>query len=234
MVFLLDEVQFAGEIEYRSLISALHRATQKNMPVTVAAAGLPQIPRLTGEARSYAERLFTFPVIANLSQQDARAALVEPARNRQVDYDEEAVASAIEWTGGYPFFIQQLGKHAWNLADSSPIGKADVEAAMPIARAALDTSIYEVRIQRVTQQERRYMRAMAELGGGPYRSGQVAAKLGRRTSEVSMLRQHLIDKGLVYATEDYGHVDFTVPRFDEFMRRHMRYRAPSRPAHTKP
>ena len=95
-------------------------------------------------------------------------------------------------------------------------------------------SIYEVRIQRVTQQERRYMRAMAELGGGPYRSGQVAAKLGRRTPEVSMLRQHLIDKGLVYATEDYGHVDFTVPRFDEFMRRHMRYRAPSRPAHTKP
>ena len=137
VVFLLDEVQFAGEIEYRSLISALHRATQKNMPITVAAAGLPQIPRLTGEARSYAERLFTFPAIASLSREDARAALVEPARHRQVDYDEDAVASAIEWTGGYPFFIQQLGKHAWNLAESSPIAKADVEAAMPVARAAL-------------------------------------------------------------------------------------------------
>jgi AAA ATPase domain len=231
VVFLLDEVQFAGEVEYRSLISALHRATQKNMPITLAAAGLPQIPRLTGEARSYAERLFTFPVIASLATKDARAALVEPARNQQVDYEEDAVVRALDWTGGYPFYIQQLGKHAWNLAESSPITRADVEAAVPIAQAALDTSIYEVRIQRVTNQERRYMRAMAELGEGPYRSGEVAAKLGRRTSEASMTRQHLIDKGLIYATEDYGHVDFTVPRFDEFMRRHMRYRAPSR---TKP
>jgi hypothetical protein len=102
-----------------------------------------------------------------------------------------------------------------------------VQAAIPIAQQALDTSIYEVRIQRATHEERRYMRAMAELGEGPYRSGDVAAKLGRITPEVSMTRQRLIDKGLAYATEDYGHVDFTVPRFDEFMRRHMAYGAPS-------
>jgi len=226
VVFLLDEVQFVSELEYRSLISALHRATQKNMPITVAAAGLPQIPRLTGEARSYAERLFIFPVIASLSQKDARAALVEPARNQQVDYEEDAVGSALDWTGGYPFYIQQLGKHAWNLAAKSPITREDVEAAMPIAQAALDTSIYEVRVQRATDRERRYMRAMAELGKGPYRSGDVAGKLGYKTSEVSVLRQRLLDKGLVYATEDYGHVDFTVPRFDEFMRRYMPYRKP--------
>lgn len=227
VVFLLDEVQFAGEIEFRSLISALHRATQKNVPITVAAAGLPQIPRLTGEARSYAERLFTFPAIASLSEGDAQAAFVEPARHQQVDYEEGAVALALAWTRGYPFYIQQLGKHAWNLAKAAPITKRDVEAAIPVAQKALDTSIYEVRIQRATREERRYMRAMAELGEGPYRSGQVAAKLGRRTTEVSMTRQHLIDKGLTYATEDYGHVDFTVPRFDEFMRRHMPYRKPS-------
>jgi hypothetical protein len=227
VVFLLDEVQFANEIEYRSLISALHRATQKNMPITAAAAGLPQIPRLTGEARSYAERLFTFPVIAGLSEEDARAAFVAPARHQQVDYDQAAVALALTWTRGYPFYIQQLGKHAWNLAKTSPITSQDVQAAIPVAQRALDTSIYEVRIQRATREERRYMRAMAELGEGPYRSGEVAAKLGRRTTEVSMTRQHLIDKGLAYATEDYGHVDFTVPRFDEFMRRHMPYRAPS-------
>jgi AAA ATPase domain len=227
VIFLLDEVQFVGEIEFRSLISALHRATQKNVPITAAAAGLPQIPRLTGEARSYAERLFTFPVIAGLSEEDARVAFVEPARHRQVDYEEEAVAHALVWTGGYPFYIQQLGKHAWNLAKTSPITKRDVEAAIPVAQRALDTSIYEVRIQRATREERRYMRAMAELGEGPYRSGQVAAKLGRSTTEVSMTRQHLIDKGLAYATEDYGYVDFTVPRFDEFMRRYMPYRAPS-------
>jgi hypothetical protein len=226
VVFLLDEVQFAREIEYRSVISALHRATQKNVPLTFAAAGLPQIPRLTGEARSYAERLFTFPVIANLGEADAQAALVEPVRQHDVDYEPRAIELALEWTGGYPFFIQQLGKHAWNLAHGSPITARVVEAAMPAAQAALDTSIYEVRIQRATEQERRYMRAMAELGEGPYRSGDVAAKLGRKTGDVSMTRQRLLDKGLVYATEDYGHVDFTVPRFHEFMARHMPHPTP--------
>jgi hypothetical protein len=225
VVFLLDEVQFAKEIEYRSLISALHRSTQKSMPLTAAAAGLPQIPRLSGEARSYAERLFTFPVIAGLSEPDATAALVEPARRLQVDYQPDALALALEWTRGYPFYIQQLGKHTWNLTRESPITRADVQSAIPIAQAALDTSIYEVRIQRATAEERRYMRAMADLGEGPYRSGRVAGKLSRKTSEVSMTRQHLIDKGLVYATEDYGHIDFTIPRFDEFMLRHMPFRA---------
>ena len=229
VVFLLDEVQFVSEVEYRAVVSALHRATQKNMPITLVAAGLPQIPRLTGEARSYAERLFTFPVIANLPADDARAALVEPARQQGVKYAEDAVELALSWTEGYPFYIQQLGKHAWNLADRSPIRAADIEAAMPAAQAALDSSIYEVRVQRATDQERRYMRAMAELGEGPYRSGAVAAALGRKTAAVSMIRQRLLDKGLVYATEDYGYVDFTVPRFGEFMARYMPYRAP-RPA----
>ena len=229
VVFLLDEVQFVSEIEYRAVVSALHRATQKNMPITLAAAGLPQIPRLTGEARSYAERLFTFPVIANLPADDARAALVEPARQQGVEYAQDAVQLALSWTEGYPFYIQQLGQHAWNLADRSPISVTHIEAAMSVAHSALDTSIYEVRAQRATDQERRYMRAMAELGDGPYKSGAVATKLGKTTGAISMVRQRLLDKGLVYATEDYGYVDFTVPRFAEFMRRYMPYRAP-RPA----
>jgi AAA ATPase domain len=226
VVFLLDEVQFVKEVEYRSVITALHRATQKNVPITLAAAGLPQIPRLTGEARSYAERLFSFPVISSLSANDATAALVEPARQQQVEYEPEAIDLALTWTGGYPFFIQQLGKHAWNFANTSPITKEDLEAAMLAAQQALDSSIYEVRIQRATDQERRYMRAMAELGSGPYKSGDVAARLGRKTSEVSVVRQRLLEKGLVYATEDYGYVDFTVPRFAEFMVRYMPYRPP--------
>jgi hypothetical protein len=229
VVFLLDEVQFVKEVEYRSVITALHRATQKNVPITLAAAGLPQIPRLTGEARSYAERLFSFPVISSLSESDATAALVEPARQQNVEYEPEAIELALAWTGGYPFYIQQLGKHAWNLANTTPITTADLEAAMPAAQQALDSSIYEVRIQRATDQERRYMRAMAELGSGPYRSGDVAAKLGRKTSEVSVVRQRLLEKGLVYATEDYGYVDFTVPRFGEFMARYMPFRPPRRP-----
>jgi hypothetical protein len=228
VVFLLDEVQFVKEVEYRSVITALHRATQKNVPITLAAAGLPQIPRLTGEARSSAERLFSFPVISSLSESDATAALVEPARQQNVEYEPEAIELALAWTGGYPFYIQQLGKHAWNLANTTPITTADLQAAMPAAQQALDSSIYEVRIQRATDQERRYMRAMAELGSGPYRSGDVAAKLGRKTSEVSVVRQRLLEKGLVYATEDYGYVDFTVPRFGEFMARYMPFRPPRR------
>jgi hypothetical protein len=228
VVFLLDEIQFVKEVEYRSVITALHRATQKNVPVTLAAAGLPQIPRLTGEARSYAERLFSFPVIGSLSESDATAALVEPARQLHVAYEPKAIELGLAWTGGYPFYIQQLGKHAWNVASTTPITAADLEAAMPAAQKALDSSIYEVRIQRATDQERRYMRAMAELGSGPYRSGDVAAKLGRKTSEVSVVRQRLLEKGLVYATEDYGYVDFTVPRFGEFMARYMPFRPPRR------
>jgi hypothetical protein len=132
----------------------------------------------------------------------------------------------LEWTAGYLFFIQQLGKHAWNAAEKSPISLEDVDAAIPSAQEALDRSLYEVRVQRATPAERRYMRAMAELGGGPYRSGAVAAKLGKSSAALSQLRDRLISKGLVYATEDYGHIEFSVPRFDEFMRRYITYRPP--------
>lgn len=221
VAFLLDEVQFAEETQYRALITALHRATQKSMPITLAAAGLPQIPQLTGEARSYAERLFTFPVIANLTEADARAAFAGPAQRHDVEYTPEAVSLALDWTGGYPFYLQQLGKHAWNLAERSPIDAEVIANAIPAAQAALDSSIYEVRIQRATDQERRYMRAMAALGPGPYKSADVAGELGRTTSTLSMIRQRLVDKGLIYATEDHGYIDFTVPRFGEFMLRAM-------------
>jgi hypothetical protein len=219
VVYLIDEVQFADPLQYRAVITALHRATQRSMPITMAAAGLPQIPQLAGEARSYAERLFDFPILDRLEGQDAEAALVEPARARGVTYTDEGRDEALAWTDGYPFYIQQLGKHAWNLADSSPIGAADIRSAIPVAERVLDRSIYEVRLQRATDAERRYMRAMAELDRGPYRSGDVAKRLGRRVGALSPVRQALITKGLVYATEDYGYIDFTVPRFDEFLRR---------------
>jgi hypothetical protein len=229
VVFLLDEVQFADEVHFRALISALHRATQRSLPITTAAAGLPQIPRLTGEARSYAERLFTFPTISNLGEDAARSALTEPARQQGVKFAPAAVARALDWTAGYPFFIQQLGKHAWNAAQKSPITLRDVETAIPSAQEALDSSLYEVRVQRATPAERRYMRGMAELGSGPYRSGAVANKLGKSSAALSQLRDRLIGKGLIYATEDFGHLDFSVPRFDEFMRRYMDYKAPPKP-----
>ncbi len=227
VAIFLDELQFVDEVQYRALISALHRATQKELPITVAGAALPQIPLLTGEARSYAERLFDFPTIKNLDEPAATMALVEPARRQGVDFSPDALEMALEWTAGYPFYIQQLAKHAWNLAPESPITATDIERAMPVAQAALDKSIYEVRMQRATDGERRYMRAMAELGVGPYRSGQVAEKTGHSVTQASPTRQQLMTKGLIYATEDFGYVDFTVPRFAEFMRRHIPYQAPA-------
>jgi hypothetical protein len=227
IAFFLDEIQFAREPEFRALISALHRAMQKRLPLTVAAAGLPHIPGLAGEARSYAERLFRFPRIGALSAEDARAALVVPAEREGATYDAAAIQLTLELTQGYPFYIQEYGKHIWNLARSSPIAPEDVEVARPRAEEALDRGIYEVRIQRATQKERRYLRAMAELGSGPYKVGAVAKAMGSTTTALSTIRQKLLDRGLIYATEDYGHVDFTVPRFDEFMRRHMAYRRPA-------
>ncbi len=233
VVFLLDEVQFADEVHFRAMISALHRATQRSFPITIAAAGLPQIPRLTGEARSYAERLFTFPTIGNLGEEAATAALTQPARQRDVKFAPDAIARALDWTAGYPFFIQQIGKHAWNAAQKSPIRLSDIEAAIPTAQEALDSSLYEVRAQRATPAERQYMRAMAEIGAGPYRSGAVAKKLGKSPAALSQLRDRLIGKGLIYATEDFGHLDFSVPRFDEFMRRYMDYKTPPKTRTTR-
>lgn len=219
VAILLDELQFVDEVHYRSLISALHRATQKELPIAVAAAALPQIPFLSGEARSYAERLFDYPVIGNLDREAAISAFADPARRQQVNFTDEAVALALDWTAGYPFYVQQLGKHAWNIAAVSPIGAEVIEQAIPAAQAALDKSIYEVRYQRATAGERRYMSAMAELGDGPYRSGLVAERWGGTVTSASPTRQQLLVKGLIYATEDYGFIDFTVPRFAEFMRR---------------
>jgi hypothetical protein len=226
VVIFLDEIQFAEETHFRALISALHRASQKQLPVTLAGAGLPHIPALAGEARSYAERLFRFPRIGALAEPDARAALVVPAERDGATYTDDAVYRALALTQGYPFYIQEYGKHIWNLAPTSPIVLEDVEHAASRADDALDRSIYEVRVQRATQKERHYLRAMAELGSGPYKVGAVANAMGSTTTALSTIRQKLLDRGLIYATEDYGHIDFTVPRFDEFMRRYMAYRSP--------
>ena len=230
IVFFMDEIQFVKEEEFRALITALHRASQKQLPLTLAAAGLPQVPRLAGEARSYAERLFRFPRIGALEGSAARAALVIPAQREGVEYEEQAVSRALELTQGYPFYLQEFGKHIWNLAPGSPVTIQNVDDALPRAEESLDRGIYEVRIQRATAKERRYLRAMAELGAGPYKAGSVASAMGSTTTALSTVRQKLLDRGLIYATEDYGYVDFTVPRFDEFMRRYMPFRRP--PART--
>jgi len=223
VIFLLDELQFAPEMEYRALISGLHRVNQKSLPVTMAGAGLPRSP-ISGDARSYADRLLRTSGHRGAGRRGCGGRRSSrPHRREGVEYTSDALARAIEWTDGYPYFIQQLGKQIWNAATASPITESDVRRAIPAAQIALDNALYEVRIQRATDGERRYMRAMAELGSGPYRAGQIAKLLARKTSDLSVVRQRLLEKGLVYATEDHGYLDFTVPRFDEFMRRHMSF-----------
>jgi hypothetical protein len=153
--------------------------------------------------------------------------LIVPAEREGARFEDEAVSRALELTQGYPFYLQEFGRHIWNLVPTSPITRADVNDAAPRAEESLDRGIYEVRIQRATAKERRYLRAMAELGAGPYKAGSVANAMGTTTTALSTVRQKLLDRGLIYATEDYGYVDFTVPRFEEFMRRHMPFRRPS-------
>lgn len=173
IVFLFDEVQFLSTIEFEALIAALHKTVQRALPITLVGAGLPQLPRLAGEAKSYAERLFKFPRIGELSEPEATRALVEPAKALDVDYDEAAVSAVVEYTEGYPYFIQEYGKVLWDLTDQPPISLEDVRKALDAVEAKLDGSFFRARAERTTELELRYMRAMAELGPQPQQAKDV-------------------------------------------------------------
>ena len=219
VIFLLDEIQFLDQPSLEALISALHRVAQRELPLALVGGGLPSIPRLAGEAKSYAERLFTFPRIGSLSEAAATDALILPAREEGVEYEGKAVERILELSEAYPYFLQEYGRHVWQVATESPIGADDVERAHPNVQADLDEGFFTVRFERATAAERRYMAAMAALGDGPQESGQVARRLGfADTAKTSVIRSNLIDKGLIFSPE-YGLVDFTVPHFAEFMRR---------------
>lgn len=218
VVFLLDEIQFLSTPELEALIAALHKTVQRQLPLTLVGAGLPQIPRLAGEAKSYAERLFQFPRIGELSEAEARAAVVDPAKELGVDYQDEAIRAIIEYTEGYPYFLQEYGKIAWDLADGPTITVADVEVAKATVEAKLDSSFFRVRADRVTELELQYMRAMAELGDDAQPAKDVARLLNRTSEQLGPTRSRLIEKGLLY-TPAHGLAAFTVPQFDRYMRR---------------
>lgn len=218
VVFLLDEVQFLSTAELEALIAALHKTVQRALPITLVGAGLPQLPRLAGEAKSYAERLFKFPIIGRLSEPEATRALVEPAAALGVEYEDAAVAAVLDYTEGYPYFIQEYGKVLWDLTNEPPITPADAETAREAVEAKLDGSFFRVRAERTTELELRYMRAMAELGPKPQQAKDVAAMLGRTSEQLGPTRSRLIDKGLLY-TPGHGLAAFTVPQFDRYMRR---------------
>lgn len=221
VVFLFDEIQFLSKAELEALIGAVHRTVQRQLPVTFAGAGLPQMPGLAGDAKSYAERLFKFPTIGELPSGEAEQALVEPARPEGVSFSPGAIERVLGYTEGYPYFLQEFGRAAWNLAPGpNEITEADAAAAEEIVEAELDESFFRARIQRATVEERRYMRAMAELGSDSQKASDVADILNKGSGQVAPLRARLINKGLLY-TPRYGYAKFTVPQFDRFMRRYM-------------
>lgn len=218
VVFLIDEVHFLATAELEALIAALHKTVQRQLPITLVGAGLPQLPRLAGEAKSYAERLFKFPSIGRLSGPEAEQALVEPAERLEVNYESEAVAAVIDYTEGYPYFLQEYGNALWNSVAAGPITAANVAAARDIVESKLDGSFFRVRAERTTELELRYMRAMAELGSEPQQAKDVATLLGRTSQQMGPTRSRLIEKGLLF-TPGHGLAAFTVPQFDRFMRR---------------
>ena len=220
-VLFLDELQYVERNQLAALISALHRSSQARLPVTVVGAGLPQLRGLSGEAKSYAERLFDFPMIGPLNDSEAKLALQKPAQDEGVEFTNEALAEIIEQTKGYPYFLQEWGKHSWEVAGESPITLENVKTASVQAIAALDESFFRVRFDRLTPTEKRYLRAMAELGPEPlHRSGDIAASIGKAVSTLAPLRQNLILKGMIWSPS-HGDTAFTVPLFDDFMKRIM-------------
>lgn len=220
IAMFIDELQYVPEQELAALITALHRVSQRRLPVVLVAAGLPQLPGQMGKAKSYAERLFEFTVIGPLSREDAIRAVRIPAQSQGVDFDDDAIDYLVEKTQGYPYFLQEWGKHSWDVAVKAPISRDDVERASGLAIAALDESFFRVRFDRLTPSEQRYLRAMAELGAGPHRSGDIAQVLGRAVQSIAPLRYQLIRKGMIWSPK-HGDTAFTVPLFDGFMKRRM-------------
>ncbi len=219
VALLFDEIQFLARSELEALIAALHRTAQQSLPVTLVGAGLPQIPELTGAAKSYSERLFDFPRIGSLADEAAREALVVPAQQEGVQYEDAAVGEITRFTEGYPYFLQEFGKHVWNVAAGPTITLQDALDARQPVQLQLDENFFRVRVARCTNAELEYLRSMAALGDGPYRSGDIATKLGRPGPQnVAPTRSRLIEKGLIFSPS-YGLNEFTVPQFADFMRR---------------
>lgn len=220
VVMFIDELQYVKEPQFAALITALHRCAQAKLPVTLIGAGLPQLLARAGEAKSYSERLFDYPMVGPLSREDAQLAITRPAQAHGVAFLPEAIDEIYQDTEGYPYFLQMWSKYSWDVATESPITRDDVLCARALTEADLDESFFKTRFERCAPGERRYLRAMASLGEGPHRSGDIATALGRSISTLGMVRSSLINKGMVWSPS-HGDTAFTVPLFDQFMIRVM-------------
>lgn len=217
---LIDELQYFNQRELGALIMSMHKIQQRQLPFVLLGAGLPILPGLAGESKSYAERLFSFPNIGALNEQDAFTALREPVLAEGINFEPEALQDVFNSTQGYPYFLQEWGYQAWNLAEGKEITLSDVRKASEVATARLDENFFRVRFERLTPSEKAFLRAIASLGPGAHRTGDIADELGVKVSSLGPSRAKLIRKGMIYSPA-HGDIAFTVPLFDEFMRRVM-------------
>lgn len=220
LAVFVDELQYVAEDQLAALITALHRTEQRRLPVVLVGAGLPQLRGRMGNAKSYAERLFDFPEVGPLADDAASRAIRKPLHDAGVEISDEALNRILKVTKGYPYFLQAWASHTWLAATASPILMPAVEQASTTAIVALDEGFFRVRFDRCTPKEKKYLRAMAELGEGPHRSGDIAACLNEKVTSLGPARSSLIAKGMVWSP-NHGDTAFTVPMFDAFMKRIM-------------
>ena len=218
IIILIDEIQNLPAEEFEALIMAVHRTDQKKLPLLIVGAGLPLLVKLSGNAKTYAERLFEYPDIGPLDDTEARRALVKPAAQANVDFENEAVAAIIKETQGYPYFLQEWGYQAWNTAIASPITAEDIARSSSIAIERLDRNFFRSRYERLSEPQKAYLSAMAKCGPGPHRTGNIAKAMGKSSQQLGPTRDALINSGMIYSPR-YGYAAFTVPLFDGFMRR---------------
>lgn len=220
IALIIDEMQYLDESEFGSLITAIHTVGQQQLPLVVIGAGLPQLVGLAGKAKSYAERLFNYPQVGPLNASDAKDALCTPVKEQRVKFEAAAIEEILKLTEGYPYFLQEWGYEAWNYARQSPITSKDIKSVTPLVIKKLDENFFRVRFDRLTPSEKRYLRAMAELGQGPHRSGDITELLDVRVQSGAPVRSALIQKGMIYSPA-HGDTAFTVPLFEQFMVRTM-------------
>ncbi|HJG37632.1 ATP-binding protein [Enorma phocaeensis] len=216
--FCIDDVQYARKEELGAVMTALHRASQLNLPIIFFCAGLPRILKDVGDVKSYSERLFEFIEVDSLNTKASAEAIVEPAKPFGVEYDEDAVVLIIQETAGYPYFIQEMCATIWERSDGRRVTADDVAANIDETNRRLDKGFFLVRYNRCTTREQEFLQAMASCGELPCTIANVAKAMGRKVTAISPFRAKLINKGLIYAT-GRGEIDFTVPRFDAFLKR---------------
>ena len=221
LYLFIDELQEMADEPLGTLMSIQHKMGQRSLPFYIIGAGLPNLPGVLSKSRSYAERLFEYRTIGQLSDAAAAEGFQKPARRNGRPFTDDALNELIKVSSGYPYFIQAYGKAAWNASGSNPIPLQAVTKSEACARAELDDGLYSARWQRTTPTGRRYLAAMAKIGTeSPSSTAEVADRLGKSTGEISMTRDKLIKLGLIYSPE-YGKVAFTVPGMGEFILRAM-------------